>query len=417
MAARRILQNLASVLGGEAMVRAANLAAALAIARLYGPAILGLYGACRAVVTTLFGFADYGLQLSAITEIGSVRSQAPRVVGQLYVSKAILSALVIAFLFAVGLHGNFQRIYWVIGGLITLRTLIQSYSQLQIAILKSLCRMHFIAMIQALHAGSLFFGIGTAFIRHWPVATFLEILVAGQMLELLLMSVAVAGARIGLRWPVFSSCLALMRGSIPLGVGFALANLVVRLDTVVLSLAVPWSEIGQFSAADNLLIIAYLGAWLFGSVLLPEMVQLSDSAKLLDQFMNRWIRITSKIVVPAALMLFLSAPRAISVLYGLDFTHAGAIASWMVLACPFIVWNSLFLHHTIAIGAKPAYLRIMFFTTLSAVVLNYLLARHFGAVGVAAAILIRESLLSIGLGLRHYRASRTGVEIRFSVPS
>jgi len=414
---RRILQNLASVLGGEAMVRAANLAAALAIARLYGPAILGLYGACLAVVTTLFGFADNGLQLSAITEIGSVRSQAPWVVGQLYVSKAILSALVMVFLFAVGLHGNFQRIYWVIGGLITLRTLIQSYSQLQIAILKSLSRMHFIAMIQAVHAGSLFFGIGMAFIRHWPVATFLEILVVGQMLELLLMSVAVAGARIGPRWPVFSSCLALMRGSIPLGVGFALANLVVRLDIVVLSLVVPWSEIGQFSAADNLLIIAYLAAWLFGSVLLPEMVQLSVSAKLLDQFMNRWIRITSKIAVPTALMLFLTAPRAIIVLYGLDFTHAGAIASWMVLACPFIVWNSLFLHHTIATGAKRAYLRMMFFTALSAVVLNYLLARHFGAVGVAAAILIRESLLSIVLGLRHYRASRTGVEIRFSVPS
>ena len=111
LAARRILQNLASVLGGEAMVRAANLVAALAIARLYGPAILGLYGACLAVVTTVFGFADNGFQLSAITEIGSVPSQAPWVVGQLYVSKAILSALVMVFLFAVGLHGNFQRIY------------------------------------------------------------------------------------------------------------------------------------------------------------------------------------------------------------------------------------------------------------------------------------------------------------------
>ncbi|MDT9136253.1 hypothetical protein RSW15_24275, partial [Escherichia coli] len=61
---KRILQNLASVLGGEAMVRAANLAAAIAIARLYGPAILGLYGACLAVVTIVFMFAESGLQLS-----------------------------------------------------------------------------------------------------------------------------------------------------------------------------------------------------------------------------------------------------------------------------------------------------------------------------------------------------------------
>jgi hypothetical protein len=121
---KRTLQNLASVLGGEAVVRAANLAAAIAIARLYGPAILGLYGACLAVVTIVFMFAESGLQLSAITEIGAVCSRAPWLVGELYLSKAILSVFAVVFLFAVGVFGNFSHIYWVISGLIMLRTLI-----------------------------------------------------------------------------------------------------------------------------------------------------------------------------------------------------------------------------------------------------------------------------------------------------
>jgi len=414
---KRILQNLASVLGGEAMVRAANLAAAIAIARLYGPAILGLYGACLAVVTIVFMFAESGLQLSAITEIGAVRNQAAWVVGQLYLSKLILCAFAVVVLFAVGAYGGFPRVYWVIGGLITLRTLIQSCSQLQIAILKSLFRMHLIGIIQAFHAGVLFLGIGIAFVQHWSMATLLEILAAGQALELFLMSGAVFWARIHPRWPVFSKCFALMRRSFLLGLGYALANLIVRADVVVLSLLVPLPEIGQFSAADNLLVVTYLAAWLLGSVLLPEMVQLSDSTDRLDQFMSRWIRLAAKIAIPAALILFLIAPRAITALYGPDFAHAGVLASWMILACPFIVFNSLFLHHTIAIGAKLAYLRIMFVAAVFAALLAYFLGRRFGAAGVVAAILIRESLLSVVLWLRHSRISGAGVEIEVSALS
>ncbi|HEY6765461.1 MAG TPA: oligosaccharide flippase family protein [Candidatus Sulfotelmatobacter sp.] len=414
---KRILQNLASVLGGEAMVRAASFTAAIVIARHDGPAILGLYGACLAAVTIVFMFAESGLQLSAITEIGAVRGQAAWVVGQLYLSKVILCAFAVVVLFAVGAHGGFPRIYWVIGGLITLRTLIQSCSQLQIAILKSLFRMHLIGIIQAFHAGVLFLGIGIAFVQDWSMVTLLEILVAGQTLELLFMSGAVYSARIHPRWPVFSKCLALMRRSVPLGLGYALANLIVRADVVVLSLLVPLPEIGQFSAADNLLVVTYLAAWILGSVLLPEMVQFSDSAYRLDQFMSRWIRLTAKIAIPAALILFLIAPRAITVLYGPDFAHAGVLASWMILACPFIVFNSLFLHHTIATGAKIAYLRIMFVAAVFAALLAYFLGRRFGAAGVVAAILIRESLLSVVLWLRHSRTSGVGVEIGASALS
>src|SRR5208283_3157577 len=50
-------------------VRAANLAATLLIARVFGGAVLGAYTACLAVVTVVIMFADSGLQTSAITEL------------------------------------------------------------------------------------------------------------------------------------------------------------------------------------------------------------------------------------------------------------------------------------------------------------------------------------------------------------
>ncbi|MGA2812440.1 MAG: oligosaccharide flippase family protein [Candidatus Acidiferrum sp.] len=414
---KRILQNLASVVGGETILRVANLAAAIAIARLYGPAVLGLYGACTALVTVVFMFADGGLQLSAITEIGSARERAPWLVGEFYLSKSILCATAVGFLFAIGIRKGFPNIYWVIGGFITLRTLIQSYSQLQIAILKSFVTMHLIGIIQAFHSAVLILGIAVAYVQNWSIVGLLKLLVLGQALELFLMTGAVLRIRVRPCWPLFSSCLGLMRRSVLLGLGYALANLIVRLDVVVLSFVVSLPELGQFSAADNLLVVAYLASWLFGSVLLPEMVELSNSPEVLDRFLNRWIRIAYKITVPGALVVFLIAPRAITMLYGSDFAHAGALASWIFGACPFIVFNSLSLHYTIAIGAKRTYLKTMLFTALSATALNYSLAHYFGAAGVAAAILIRESLLSVVLWLRHSRTKAADVEIGISVSS
>jgi len=399
------------------MVRAANLAAALTIGRLYGPAILGLYGASLAVVTIVFMFADGGLQLSAITEIGPASQRAPCIVGEFYLSKVILCAFAVLFLVATGVYGVFPHDYWVIAGFITLRTLIQSYSQLQIAILKSLFRMRLIGLVQAFHAGVLFLGIGVAFIQRWTITPFLELLVVGQSLELLFMTAAVFWTRILPRWPSLSACLALIRRSILLGLGYALANLIVRLDVVILSFVVALPELGQFSAADNLLVVVYLAAWLFASVLLPEMVKLSDSADVLDRFLTRWTRIAYTFVLPASLFLFFIAPLVITSLYGSEFAHAGALASWMILACPFIVSNSLSLHHTIAMGAKHAYLKIMFATALSVVILDYFLARYFGSTGVVAAILIRESLLSVLLWLRHSRIRARSIVIGVSFPT
>lgn len=395
-------------------MRAANLTAALTIARLHGATLLGVYGACVALVTAVVMFADNGLQLSAITEIG--RSGAPSMISDFYLSKAILCAFGVMFLYAIGVEKGFPHIYWVIGGLVTLRTLIQSYSQLQSAILKSLFRMHVIGMVQALHAGILFLGIAIAFVRHWSITALLALLVGGQTLELLLMSAAVCRIRIRLRWPIFSSCLALMRRSVPLGLGYALANHIVRLDVVVLALVVPLPEVGQFSAADNLLVIGYLAAWLLGCAFArdgealrfhrsPEPARESLDSSCLQA---RRSGCSTRLSDCAASDYYALRP---------GFGYAGVLASWMVLAYPLIVFNSLSLHHIIATRAKRAYLNIMFVTALSAVVLDYVFAQYFGSIGVVAAILIRESLLSVVLWLRHVRVRDASVKTGISVAS
>src|SRR5260370_14479421 len=89
---RDTLKHLGSVLGGEAAVRAANFAATLLIARVFGGSVLGAYTACLAVVTVVIMFADSGLQTSAITGLSQGSSARGEILGRLYLCKTILIA-------------------------------------------------------------------------------------------------------------------------------------------------------------------------------------------------------------------------------------------------------------------------------------------------------------------------------------
>src|ERR1700721_4399783 len=93
-----VLQNLISVIGGEAAVRTANFAAALFIARTFGGFALGAYAASLAVVTVAVMLADNGLQTFVITELTRKPAERESIISQVYLYKMILFAVAIAFL-------------------------------------------------------------------------------------------------------------------------------------------------------------------------------------------------------------------------------------------------------------------------------------------------------------------------------
>src|SRR5208283_3991501 len=103
-------------------VRAANLAATLLIARVFGGAVLGAYTACLAVVTVVIMFADSGLQTSAITELSQGGSARGEILGRLYLCKTMLIAAAALLLAGIGLWVNVAPLVWAIAVWITLRT-------------------------------------------------------------------------------------------------------------------------------------------------------------------------------------------------------------------------------------------------------------------------------------------------------
>jgi O-antigen/teichoic acid export membrane protein len=412
-----VLQSIVSVIGGEAAVRAANFAATLFIARVYGGFVLGGYAASIAVVTIVIMFADNGLQTFAITELSRTPSGPNGIVGQVYISKTILVAIAVVLLGVVASWLKLNPLLWAIGTWVTIRTVVQSYSQLQMAILKSLSKAKAIGLIQVTHSLILLAGIWLAFLHGWTVFTLLAWFTGGQFFEFAMTLLALSGADFRLGWPAQIQFWTAMRKSTPFGMTYGLANLIVRSDTVVLSTLVPLSVLGTFSAANSILVVVYVAAWLLGSVLLPEMARLSASAESLHLYVRKWTRLLAFTALPCAFLAFLAAPKVVVLLFGPSFGQSGKLASVMALACPFIALNSVYTNFAIAMNRTAVFTGLFAATAVIAIALDFLLGRVFGPVGIAAAIVIREVGMLFGFWMLMSRKPSPAAQVGYPVSS
>ncbi|HXX14661.1 MAG TPA: oligosaccharide flippase family protein [Candidatus Eremiobacteraceae bacterium] len=413
---KSILQNLASVIGGEAAVRIANFAAVLFIARAYGKAVLGAYAVTLAVATVVIMFADSGLQTAAITRIAPQNTNRNQIIGQLTVCKTALLALAAVLLAVLAVWRNDASLFIAIGVWVTVRLILQSYSQLQMAILKAVSLARFIGIIQVLHSALLFIGIVVCFERGWSIFALLAWFTASQFLELLFATAVLYYHTFWPSWPHRVAFIATIKAAAPFGIAYGLANLIIRSDTIVLSAIVPITVLGAFSAANALLLIVYVSAWLFGSILLPEMVRLSRNPETLKSYANQWLRWVVLASVPFSLACCLLAPKAIVLLYGPKYAISGTLASVMVLACPLILLNSIYTTCTIAANSRATFLGMYAATAVATLVLDFVLGHAVGSVGVASAIVVREAGMLLGFRLLMTRSLSPAPTLELGAP-
>jgi len=414
---KNVLKPLASVLSGEVSVRIANLCFSLLIARVFGGAALGIYAACIATVTLVVMFADNGLQTTAILELSGVSSERARIVGKLYLCKTILTFAALLVLIGIGLRMKLTPFEWMVALWVTLRTVLQSYCQLHMSFLKAVSRASVIGPIQFAHAFLLLLGIALTYKRGLPLSFLLTWLAAGQLCELGLTGVVLWRTGFRLGWPAQNSFWPTIRMSMPLGIAYGLGNAIVRVDTLVLAAFVSLSDLGNFSAANTLLAVFYVASWLFGSVLLPEIVSLSSSPEVLKAYTRRWAVWIVSTMAPGALLAYVTAPKLMALLYGPKFVGSGVLASTMALACPLILLNSLYTNVAIAINAKSVYLGVLGATAVITLALDFFLGRAFSSTGVAVAIVIRELGMLTGFWLLMSRRLSPAVQVGYLVSS
>lgn len=377
------------------LLRLANAGVAVLIGRVHGVVILGMYAATLAVATLAERFADNGLEISGIAEASQHREALDRIGTALYVNKTLFSLLTIVFLAAIGWIAGLSRGYWLIAGILTLRTFLYSYCRLNCGLLKALDKTVQIVRFQSIHFLVLCCAIFYVYARGKSVVFLLLCLLGAQFLEFLLSLWVLYG--LGARFVAVSRelCWELTRRSTPIGLTYTLSTLMLRGDVLVLAFVASASAVGSFAAADTGLVMLYVVAWLFGGVLLADIGKLAANKAEFDPNFRKYIVAILAICIPAAAAALFLAPSAILVLYGGNFSSAGLPASIMAVAIPFIFLNAAFLSRAVARHAERKCLFVYGAGAGVSLLLNLLLGWKYGGTGIAISILLRELAMTI----------------------
>ena len=383
--------NLASVVGGETLLRAANFLVAVLVARQFGTALFGLYATSLAYATIAVMIADNGLQISAITSMHASAGDLDHTVGRLYLAKTLPLVAVLAGAAGVLLAVHASALLWTVAGGLALRTVLQSYCQLQVAILKAVDRMRAIGAVQTVHFAVLVVGALAVYRLRLPILKLIAILLIGQCVEFAGTWERLRGAGIRPGRAKLGEALRLLRESTPFGISFTIASFFLRMDVIVLAWIVPAREIGHFAAAQQVLVAVYVLSWLFGSVLLPELVRLSTSPAALHAYVSRWVLRLTLTAVPAALLGAAGGPFFMRVVYGQAFASAGRPFVILCLTIPFVLLNAVYLNRAIALGARSLYLNTYAVAAASGIAADIVLTLALGITGTALAALLREA--------------------------
>ncbi len=387
--------NLLNVIGGEFLLRLANVAVAVLIGRVYGAASLGIYASIIAVATLAERLADNGLEMAGIAEASKDPANVGRIATGLYLNKTVLSVIAIILLLGFGLLANLSYAHWIEAGILTLRTFLYSYCRLHAGLLKALDKTAELARIQAGHFALLLSGVFLVYLRSQSLKTLLLYLLATQLFEYLF-SLGIL-RRSGVEFAAVSSqfCWSLVHRSTPIGLTYSLSTLMLRGDVLILSLLAPVSVVGNFAAADTGLVMVYVVAWLFSGVLLADLGRVANDRELFNLHFRKCIVVVYRITLPLALASIFMVPYGICLFFGRDFGAAALPGALMAVAIPFIVLNAAYLSRAIARNASRVCLGIYVGATGLSLALNFLLGHWYGAPGVACAIVIREAAMTL----------------------
>ena len=390
---RKTMNNLVNVIGGEMLLRLANLGVAVLIGRIYGVAILGTYATVLAIATLAERIADNGLEMTGIVEV----SRDPKSLGPtataLRFNKSILSAAAMVFLAILAWILGLSRTQWTISFILTLRTFLYSFCRLNAGMLKARNQTKQLARIQAVHCALLMFCLISVFLYRQSLLILLLCLLLAQAVEYFRGSLALRnlGAHSSSVSP--SLCWRLLRRSTPIGLTYTLSTLMLRGDVLILSLIASASVVGTFAAPSTGLIVIYVIAWLFGGVLLADLGGLSRNHQAFDLHFRHCLHAIVFITVPVATAGTLLAPVVLVELFGKNFAAARVPCALMMVSLPFIFLNAAFLSRLVSRHRTLIAVAIYACTAILSLLLNYFLGRCYGAAGVACSIALREALM------------------------
>lgn len=385
-----IARNITSLVLGQVITKAVNMAASIAVVRWLGVESLGQYAYIVAFCFPFGAVADFGLATLATREISRDRTRAGAVIRTMRRLVLRLSGISLSVMVATGLvlHHDWPTIVGIT--LFGVSSVLSAMTTPWLVLMTAREDLHLVSVhrVTASLASSL--------------ATVGVLLAGGRVLSLLAIGVSVsvvmlgvARALAGSAQPSVSTVPVTMRSmlaqALPVGLLMAAFALYYRVDMIILEALRGPTEVGLYAAAYRFVDAFVLLAASISGPFFPKLSSLGDRNRpaargLLE---DAW-RPLFALGLPLSVGGFILADGLVVLAFGRDFAASAAplrILVWMVLP---LFWVSVANQGLIAADRVWSLATVYTATLVVNVVGNLILVPSFGATGAALAMVIAE---------------------------
>lgn len=410
---QRALVNALALFGGEGISRSATFLVAMIVAHRFGPVALGQYGFALAVASIFAIVPDFGLHLLTTRELVIQPERLRSIFWNLHWLKILLVCWVAASVVLFG-HGVVQDgVRRILLYLLVTRALLQSFSQIYMAILKAFERMHYIALQQFAGAAIAVACATVALILRANMFMVVSCLLAGQAVEAWIGWRVVVRRfepgelyawNVGLQWNMLTA-------AAPIGLTIGLQALNIRFDVVAAGIFSDDLDLGRFQAAAWFLVGTFLCVSLLMNVVFPKLSRLLQKPSERSRaYVESLLKNGSLLAIAGSLMVWLGAPWILRWFFGASLGTAVDLLRIIALALPFMFLNTMLSYVFIAARLRAVYLGTFAWGVGIGCLLSVVLAKRYGVTGVAVADVIREFLMTF-MFLVHLKRKHVALEV------
>lgn len=416
-ALRRVLSNVAALLGAYVFPRLFTAASVVVAARVLGPDGFGAYGTAAAFAVILSILATLGMMPLLVRELARAPERAPGLLRAAHVVKAgsaliMLAALIGIAVFALAYPSTVVAAAFLLG----LGYAVGSFAENLGAWFQAIERMHVWMQANAL------FGLVTGVLGAWlvwstgSVVWFCAAPLAGQVAALLWL---LGRAPPSLRRPgalAPGAVSRLSRALVPFALAFVALTLFYKVDVLLLTRWRAAAEVGIYVAAYKFVDVIHALTLAGVAAVYPRLARRAPAALALRTThpggvhggrsrkparSERWTatRVSELLLVasvPGAGLLWLLRGELVGMLYGAGFGGSAAVLAALAPAVPALALNLLAGYVLAATGHMRLVALGYAGALLLKVGLNAVLIPAHGTVGAGAAMLLSELALAAG---------------------
>lgn len=391
---QRVAKNTGIIIGGDAIFKIISLFVTIYLARYLGTIGFGKYSFVFAYLAFFSVITDLGLQTILVREMARDTAIAPRLIGNAYIIRLILTVLAVGFSIVVISFMSYPKDTTIYIYIAAFTLLFISFSDFYATIFAANLRMEYNITAKLVFK---FLSAGLIFWIIFAKGTLMQVMVVLVLSEAVktLLSYSFSRKFVRPRFEIdFELWKYLFKEALPLALTSVIWIIYFRIDMVMLSIMMGDAEVGLYSAAYKLCEPFSLVPYALMVSLFPIM---SASFKNSEERLIKTYRLSIKyiliIMLPIVMGITLLSDKIILLIYGAEFAYSTTVLQILIWALIFTSTNSILANLLVSIGKQKLYMISTGICAIANITLNFFLIPILSYNGAAIATVMTNVVL------------------------